>query len=293
MDFLLWLQQIRTPVIEDIALVISLLCDKILIMLVFCWIFWCRDKRSAYGLALSFAISGIMVQGLKLSLRVNRPFIRDSRIKPVDRALETATGYSFPSGHTQIATSLLGYAALLVKNNAVRILSVLMIALVMLSRMVLGVHTPLDVTVSFLITAVTAFAVRAVLNKDGKVGLLPGLCVSVAFFAYSIFLVLSGRVEYALAHDGIVTSIVGIAFFVCRYIESNFIRFDPAATFSGKSGIGHQLLKFAVGFVCLIAIYLGLGCFDNAVMDGIKYVAVFTWICALYPLVIKKLCKRV
>ena len=94
MDFLLWLQEIRTPTIEDAALVISLLCDKILIMLVFCWIFWCRDKKTAYGLAFSFAVSGLAVQGLKLGFRVDRPFVRNLQIKPVEAALETATGYS-------------------------------------------------------------------------------------------------------------------------------------------------------------------------------------------------------
>ena len=297
MDFLLWLQEIRTPTIEDAALVISLLCDKILIMLVFCWIFWCRDKKTAYGLAFSFAVSGLAVQGLKLGFRVDRPFVRNLRIKPVEAALETATGYSFPSGHTQIATSLLGYTAASVKSVAVKILSVVFILLVMLSRMVLGVHTPMDVTVSFIITMTTVVLVKHFQKKSNgrfkKFFLILGAVLSAVFFCFSVFLVSSGRVPFELAYDGIVISVIGVTFFISAFVEMFFIKFDPAATFSGNQGFWQQFKKFVVGFLILMIIYFGLDSVDGVIIDGLKYVAVFTWICCLYPIVIKKLCKRV
>lgn len=292
MDILLWLQEIRTPFIEDAALVISLLCDKILIMLVFCWIFWCRDKKWAYGLALSFAISGIAVQGLKLVCRVDRPFVRDGRINPVPAALETATGFSFPSGHTQVAASLLGFTAFSVKRIWVKLVSFAIILLVMLSRMILGVHTPVDVIASFVITILTAFAVNLAMKREKQTVCVPGICVSLAFFIYSVYLVMSGTVDYSLAHDGIVTSLIGVTFFVCRLLETRFINFDTDTTFSGKMSVFHQLVKFIAGFSGVIVIYFGLSVFDNVFIDGVKYVGIFTWICALYPLVIKKFGKR-
>ena len=45
---------------------------------------------------------------------------------------------------------------------------------------------------------------------------------------------------------------------------------------------------FLAGFSGVVVIYFGLGAFDNVFAYGVKYVGIFTWICALYPLVIKK-----
>ena len=59
-----------------------------------------------------------------------------------------ATGYSFPSGHTQCAASLYGSIARSSKKRAVQIGFAAIALLVGFSRMYLGVHTPKDVLVA-------------------------------------------------------------------------------------------------------------------------------------------------
>ena len=142
------------------------------------------------------------------------------------------------------------------------------------------------------------FELKKLFQKKGngrfkKFFLILGAVLSVVFFCSSVFLVRSGIVPFELAYDGIVMSVIGVTFFISAFVEMFFIKFDPAATFSGKQGFLHQLKKFVVGFLVLIIIYFGLDSVDGVIIDGLKYVAVFTWICCLYPLVIKKLCKRV
>ncbi len=47
-----------------------------------------------------------------VSVCAYRPWIRDVRVLPAGDAIKTATGYSFPSGHTTTATPIYGGLAL-------------------------------------------------------------------------------------------------------------------------------------------------------------------------------------
>ena len=106
MEFLLWLQDHRTPVLDKIMSVLTFLGSEYVILGVFCILFWCVNKKTAYKTCFSFFLSGLAVHGLKMICRVDRPFVRDSRLHVVESAAGDATGYSFPSGHTQASSSI-------------------------------------------------------------------------------------------------------------------------------------------------------------------------------------------
>ena len=85
---------------------------------------------------------------LKVTACVYRPWIRDARIIPNGEALATATGYSFPSGHSMNAASLYGGGA--IRKDLPRLLRIVLgviAVLIALSRNFLGVHTPQDILV--------------------------------------------------------------------------------------------------------------------------------------------------
>ena len=99
---------------------------------------------------LNYVGSSLLNQAVKLTACVYRPWVRDARVQPVLTALDKATGYSFPSGHTQSAAAIYGSVALWYGKTR-RWLAVLMAAMIVLtgfSRNYLGVHTPQDVAVS-------------------------------------------------------------------------------------------------------------------------------------------------
>ena len=149
MEFLHFLSQFRTDGGDILFQLITYTAQELFVVGIICWLFWCSNKRLAYTLGFSYFTSGLLVQGLKITFRIPRPWILDSSFQPVASAVPGATGYSFPSGHTQSITALFGTAALHFRKHLHQILCFVVIFLVGFSRMYLGCHTPKDVIVSF------------------------------------------------------------------------------------------------------------------------------------------------
>ena len=158
MKFLYFLESIRTPVGDTLMSAITLLGEEMLFIVLALVFFWCVDKKRGYYLLFSCFTGTVCIQFLKMIFRIPRPWVLDSKFTIVESAREAATGYSFPSGHTQCASGLFGGIACSAKKRAVQIGCVVIVLLVGLSRMYLGVHTPLDVLVSLGIALVILFA---------------------------------------------------------------------------------------------------------------------------------------
>ena len=97
----------------------------------------------------------------------------DARIIPNTEARITATGYSFPSGHSMNASSLYGGGAIRKDlPRALRIALGLIAVLIAFSRNFLGVHTPQDVLVGLaagvLVMWLTGLLMRWVASHPGK-----------------------------------------------------------------------------------------------------------------------------
>ena len=117
-------------------------------------IYWCISKDLGTYLMMGWSGNRIANGFMKITVCAYRPWIRDSRIIPHGDALTTATGYSFPSGHTMNAGTLFGGTAMYEKSfsKALRIMLYVIVALVALSRTFLGVHTPQDVLIGMAVS---------------------------------------------------------------------------------------------------------------------------------------------
>ncbi len=155
MEILKFIQSLRTPLFDEIFSLITRLGEEIAFMAVGMIVFWCVDKFSGYYVLCGGFFGTLLNQFLKITFRIPRPWVLDPSFKIVESAREAASGYSFPSGHTQSAVGLFGSLSKLSKKRWLKILFVIPCVLVPLSRMYLGVHTPLDVGVS----VVTALAI--------------------------------------------------------------------------------------------------------------------------------------
>lgn len=191
MNFLYLLESIRVPGLNEFMLGITYFGDEIAFLVTALVIFWCVDKRKGYYILSVGFIGTIANQFMKLWFRIPRPWVIDENFTILEQAREAASGYSFPSGHTQAAVGTFGGIAHVTKNKAVRTVAIIIAVLVPFSRMYIGVHTPLDVGVAAIMAVVLILALRpAVLGKDGKyIPVLLGIMsvLAVAFLCFVEF----------------------------------------------------------------------------------------------------------
>lgn len=168
MDFLRFLEGIRTPIGDVLMSVVTHLGEETLFMILALTIFWCVDKKRGYFLLFAGFTGTVCVQFLKMLFRIPRPWVLDPDFSIVESARAEATGYSFPSGHTQIATTFYGGLARSAKTRAFSIVCIVIWLLVAFSRMYLGVHTPLDVLVSMAIGLAIVLLYYPLMNKASR-----------------------------------------------------------------------------------------------------------------------------
>ncbi|MDD6479185.1 MAG: phosphatase PAP2 family protein [Oscillospiraceae bacterium] len=173
MEFLRLLEGIRTPLLDSIMLFITKFGEETVFMLVAMFVLWCVDKYEGYYLLFVGFLGTQINQLLKVTFRVERPWVRDPDFNAVKAAIPEATGYSFPSGHTQSSVGTFLSLAIWNKNKILRAVCIALCLLVPFSRMYLGVHTPADVLVSVGIAVVLSFALYPLINriKDNPKGM--------------------------------------------------------------------------------------------------------------------------
>ena len=166
MAFLRLLEGLRTPALTLFFSTITYMGDELVFMVLAITVFWCVSKRQGYYI-FAVGLGGTVVnQWLKLAFRVPRPWVLDPGFTIVESARAGASGYSFPSGHTQNIVGTMGCLMLSNKNRLLRVLCAVFAVLVPFSRMYLGVHTPLDVGVGAACAVVLALALYPFFRDD-------------------------------------------------------------------------------------------------------------------------------
>ena len=297
MSVLYWLASIRNPFLDIVMQFFTYFGEELLFIVLALTVFWCVDKREGYYLLFVGFLGTILNQFLKLFYRIPRPWVKDPDFQPVDSALGGATGYSFPSGHTQNVTGTLGGIARWSKSTGVRVLCVVVLLLTAFSRMYLGVHTPLDVGISLAIGVILVFAfypiVRKAAENPKQMAVLLGVMLTLSF-AFVLYANLGAApAEDAEALDNLREgqknsySLFGalLGFCVAYPLERRFIRFEEKALW------WVQILKVVGGLIGLLAIKEGLKLLFSAVgfawlgTNAIRYFAVVLFAALVWPLV--------
>ena len=152
-DILYALEKIRTPFWNGVMGAVAQLGGEVIFIVAAVVVLWCVSKwEGSYLMSIAFC-GTVLNQFLKLICRVPRPWVRDPNFTIVESARAEATGYSFPSGHTQNAIGLFGGMARWGGRRWVRLGLTALALVIAFSRMYLGVHTPADVGVSLVLAA--------------------------------------------------------------------------------------------------------------------------------------------
>lgn len=260
MEFLRFLENIRIPVINELMLAVTYLGDEIAFLAIALVLFWCIDKRQGYFVLSVGFIGTLFNQFLKLWFRVPRPWVLDKEFTILEQAREGASGYSFPSGHTQSSVGTFGGIAYTSKNKIVRVVSIILAILIPFSRMYIGVHTPADVLVSVGIALLLIFVLRPVIYKnDGKA--IPYLIaamtlMAIAYLCFVEFYPFPADIDPDNLASGIKNAYTltgGLVGLTAVYIvERKWIKFPTKAIWWA------QLLKVLIGLAIVLAIKSGL-----------------------------------
>lgn len=168
MELLYLLEKIRIPILNEFMLLITHLGEETAFLAIGIIIFWCVDKYQGYYLMGVGLFGNMANQFLKITCRIPRPWVRDPDFHALEDAIPEATGYSFPSGHSQTAVGTFGCIAATQKNKIIRGICIAVMVLVPLSRMYVGVHTPADVLVGSVMALIMVFAFRPLMLGNGK-----------------------------------------------------------------------------------------------------------------------------
>ena len=299
MEFLYLLEKIRIPVLNEFMLAITYLGDETAFLVIALILMWCVDKRTGYYVLSVGFMGTIMNQFMKLWFRIPRPWVQDPQFSILEQAREGASGYSFPSGHTQSSVGTFGALAYTTKHRSLRWLCIAAAILVPFSRMYIGVHTPLDVCVAAAMALVLVFALKPlVFGENPRVfpiflGMM--LVVSVAFLCFVEFYPFPSDIDPHNMESGLknaYTLLGSISGMIVFYIvDEKWLRFSTKAVWWA------QVLKIALGLGLVLAVKSGLKTpldalfgalagravryFLIVVVAGILWPLTFTWFASL------------
>lgn len=307
--YLLWLQEWRNATGDILTPFMEFISDFAIgfwPLALMCYVYWAICHRAGSFLLFTFAGATLLNGVLKLTACVYRPWIRDAAIIPAGDAIRTATGYSFPSGHSTFATAIYGGSAVCVHRAFKwRLIPLGMfgaVFLTMFSRNYLGVHTPQDVLVGFAVTLLLVFlnfkilewANAEVKNRDIKFVLI-GLVILAAIAAYiSLKPYPLDYVDGKLLVDPVkmmpdtYQSIGSMLGFLLGFLANKrFIRYE----------VQRNKKEYVIAALALVPLYFWYTGFAPAVQDGIgrswalfiNNLVMYLYILVVVPVVIKAL----
>lgn len=294
MSLLYWLQSIRNPVLDAIFSVITRLGEETALMMVGMFILWCVNKKWGYRFFLVGMVGNTMNQLLKAIFLIPRPWVLDPDFPIVESARAAATGYSFPSGHTQTAAGVFGTLAVWLRKRWVTILCIVMTLLVGFSRMYLGVHTPLDVGVSLATGLLIVVGLNWLMNRcEGNAKATLGILLGALAFA----LVLVLYVNFAPVReannpefDAHGQKSAWVCFGTMAGLVVGWLFDEHHLHYETKAVWWAQLLKVAIGAALVMGVRLGMKPVLNAIFgdaqftNGIRYFLMAVMASVVWPM---------
>lgn len=299
MSLLYLLEKIRFPALNELMLLVTSLGEETAFLVIALIVYWCVDKRRGYYIMAVGFLGTIANQFLKLACRVPRPWVLDENFTIVEEAREAADGYSFPSGHSQMAVGTFGCLAHTEKKRWLKVSWIAAMILVPFSRMYLGVHTPSDVLVGAGMALALVAALRPVVysenDKHMKIMLAVLIAVSMAFTLYVELWAFPADIDahnlesgYKNAYTMLGCSI-GVA--AAYAADRKKLNFPVAAVWWA------QILKAVLGLVLVLAVKEGLRSPLEALFGGhmaargVRYFLIVIVAGVLWPMTFSRFAK--
>lgn len=297
MDILYALEKIRTPFWNGVMSAVTQLGGEVIFIVAAVVVFWCVSKWEGYYLMTVAFCGTVLNQFLKLICRVPRPWVRDPNFTIVESARAEATGYSFPSGHTQNAIGLFGGMARWGGRRWVRLGLTALALVIAFSRMYLGVHTPADVGVSLVLAAALVLGLYPLMRRAQEKPRYMGYVLAAMLVVSGAFVVFVETCGFPADMDAenlasgignawkMLGAVAGMT--LAWLLDRRYIHFETQAVW------WVQVIKVAVGMALLLAIKSGLKAPLLALLGheglagGVRYFLLVLVAGAVWPLVFR------
>ncbi|MCL6478720.1 MAG: phosphatase PAP2 family protein [Peptococcaceae bacterium] len=271
MEYIIFVQSFSGAFLDSFFQLVTVMGEEYFIFAAVALFLWCIDREFGYRLGFAYASNVVLNLALKETFQVPRPEgegIRHLRT-------ETASGYSFPSGHTQNAASFWTSVMVRFKKWWLYGVGILMILLVGLSRVYLGAHTPADVVGGMVIGSGWVFVVNGLFGYAERTGKRAILLILV--IPALAGLILFPTEDYSKAAGAFT------GFFAGYLVESKYIRHGVGAS------TGARALKYAAGMAVLLAIKMSVGHIlpDLPPAHFFRYFLMAIWVSAIAPYLFK------
>lgn len=297
MELLYALESIRTPFLDKLMGLVTNLGGEAVFIVAAIVVFWCLNKSCGYYMMTVGFAGTIINQFLKLWFRIPRPWVKDPNFTIVESARAEATGYSFPSGHTQNAFAVFGAPARFFKNTVLRIVFIFLIALTAFSRMYVGVHTPLDVGVSLIVGTILVFVIypffRDMDKSPKKVYIIFGIFIvlAAAFVAFVELYDFPADIDAENYASGLKNAYMilfcAIGLMLTFFIDTKYVHFHTQAVWWA------QIIKVVVGLAILLALKSVLKApllalfGGHSIAHGVRYFIVILFAGIVWPMTFK------
>ena len=231
---------------------------------------------------LSLAVAGVCCEFVKVTVARLRPYAAVDKIKCIypnepgqDPLNFKIQGYSFPSGHSMMATNLFLAIPIYVRNIKYIAIGLVGVLIVALSRVGLGVHFPTDTIAGFIIALVIILLLSHIFDKiENRKYIYLGI-VALSLVGI-VFCPAISYIKYVALASGI-----SLGFLV----EEKYVNFEnPKSRRDAIVRFAGAIILFALLFV-LIPKLAG----NTDLVKCIEY-SLFTFIMlAIYPLAFKKI----
>lgn len=275
-----WILDFRHDALTPLFLGLTFLGDVLFFLVFLSLGYWLGRRETFYRLTLLLVVSGLLNATLKGIFQVPRP-------DAIPHLIE-ASGWSFPSGHAQLAATLWPAFAWELRRRWAWIAAALLVVGIAASRVYLGVHTPVDVLAGIAVGLLVVSAARLWLARPRpwwtRLG-AAGQTAVVAVVAGVWLAFLPGGVEStSVVAGGALVGLVGGHTLARRRLP-----------WTPPESLGRRLAVVAVGLAGALALRLALKAAFGALeipweaADFVRYAAVGLWVSFLGPAVFLRL----
>lgn len=310
LEIIKWLQSFSTDFLDNLFQIFTIFGEEEALIVLLGFIYWCYDKKIGELMGLTIFISLGLNSAIKLAVKRLRPFMVDSSITNLRPS--TSEGYSFPSGHTQTASTTYFSLYYLLKKRWLLIVAIVITTLVALSRMYLGVHYLTDVLAAIVLGILISYLIAKKVKNEAvlkKIYLYVSILSIIGFIVVIIINLINNTNDVFLASEfyfdtealakmlGTLSGFTIAVLFEKKYIKFKNIK-DPLK----------NILRFILGLLVILTIRYTLkfvfgiiidtenlidGSYFKAILgvvfDFIRYFAMLFVGIGIYPLIFKKI----